>query len=85
MEVYHIVINIDFSESMNIIDASTGKMFFKKMNEVVIGTLFNLNCSIQKNDNINKDNFVFNPKIYVTIIGCGLPDLANIGKFSEHI
>jgi len=76
---------IDFSGSMSMIDNDSGAMYFQKMRDVVTGTLFNLNCSVQKNDKVNKDTFKFKPEIFITIIGCGLPDLINIGKLDEHI
>ena len=38
-------------------------MFFQKMRQVVSAALWNLDCSIQKNDKLNKDTFTFQPKI----------------------
>ena len=66
---YHIVMCIDFSTSMSQIDVNSGQMYFQKMRDVISATLFNLSCSIQKNDKLNKDTFMFEPKIRLTIIG----------------
>ncbi|CAI2385005.1 unnamed protein product [Moneuplotes crassus] len=85
LDKYNIVICLDFSQSMSAVDESACKMYFQKMKEVVNATLFNLSCAIKKNDRINKESFIFKPRICLTIIGCGLPDLTSNVKSNEHI
>lgn len=60
---YHIIICIDFSKSMHSYNFKSGKMLMEKAREAVKATLFNLKCTINKNDKINRESFEFNPKI----------------------
>ena len=44
-----------------------------------------LNEIYKNNDRVNKETFQFNPKINLSIIGWGLPDLTNVPLHKEHI
>lgn len=85
IDKYNVVLCLDFSKSMNTIDQASGRTNFQKLKDVLGAVVSSLRCRVQKNDKVNRENFTFQPKISLTIVGCGLPNLLSKHLQKTHV